>query len=195
MSSKVVVFPADLRPEVDVLVQFAHADVREPPGPAFDRVTSWCEVHQDESGIQSGESGVGFIVVPREAAPPDCSDAELVLSEGIALGELTDDVRVSFLRERLHELLDGTTDDAEQYPMVCLIRIRGSCGLRAALCYLLTGGGYGHDPIIEWVGVYRTVRECRTELRHRGLFTQPQDVDEVKDEDLLKMWPRPTLDG
>ncbi len=195
MSQRVVAFPAELCAEVDFLVQSAHAGVREPAGPAFDLVTSWCEVHDDQSGIQSGEYGTAFVVVPRDATPLGCSDEDLQESLGLDIAEVTDDARLSFLRERLHELLESTTGDGDEYPMACLIRLRGTSGLRAALCYLTSGGGYGHDPDIEWLGVYRTVRECRTELRKRGYFTESRDVDRVKNEDLLKIWPRPSLES
>lgn len=187
MGERKIEFPPHLRAHVDSLVSNARAGVQAPPGPALDLVTSWCEVHADESNVQSGESGGAFVVVPRDALPPGCTDDEIDLRDGSSPG-INDAMRVDHARERLLEIFEGTTDDAEEYPMACFLRIRGSNGKSAALGYFWSGGGYGEDPEIEWVGVYATVTKWKADLRHRGYLIGAGDVEGLSDSHLLKLW-------
>ena len=190
MGERKIAFPPHLLAHVDTLVRNAHAGVREPAGPAFDLVTSWCEIHPDESHIESGEAGRAFVVVPVDTLPSGCSDDEVELSEGLPPTAITDAMRVAVLRERLEEILDGASEESLDYPMACFLRIRASNGESAILGYLWSGGGDGATPEVEWVGAYRTATEWKADLRKRGQITGAADVNRLSDSDLLKMWKR-----
>jgi hypothetical protein len=182
--------PAELRAHVNALVEAAHAGVSEPPGPAFDLVTSWCEVHQDDSGIQSGAYGEGFLIVPLGTPLPGCSDEEADLDESFEGMELSDEIRVVYVRDVLRELFGFETGDADLYPMGCSIRIRASDGREASLCLLRSGGGCRAEPDVQWVGVFRNSQAFRTEIRNGGELTELRDVDALGEDDLLAMWDR-----
>ena len=194
MGSRRIAFPSHLREHIDSLVSSAQAAVREPPRPAFDLVTSWCEVHPDESHIEDGESGRAFVVVPVNTLPSGCTDNDIELDEALPPGLMSDRRRVELMRERLHELLEGTTDEAQQHPLACFLRIRGSSGESAILGYLWSGGGYGTEPEVEWLGVYRSAREWKADLRGRGYLTSATDVDRLSDSHLLDVWKQTNTD-
>src|SRR4051812_9656338 len=128
MNRRTVAFSRELQSEIDLLVHAARLGIPERSGPALDFVTSWCEVHDDQSGIRTGEFGEGFIIVPVDRTPSGCSHAELELDQGLERGDITKRIRVTLIRERLHELLDGRSEDAEDYSMACLRRLRASGG-------------------------------------------------------------------
>jgi len=180
--------PVELQPSLDAVIAAARKGVRKPIGPAFDAVTSWCEAHQNESGLESGDYGEGFLVVSLEGELPGCSDDEIELPEGVDETELSDEVRVAYIRERLDEIFDGASGDADVYPMGCFIRVQASTGERAILGYFLSGGGGMGGLAVDWEGVYRNVKEFRAELRRGGYLTGPDDAEKTSDTALIQLW-------
>jgi hypothetical protein len=185
MIEDAVVFPSELHTSVDKLVASAHAGVREPRGNALKLVTSWCEQHADESGLESGEHGAGFMIVWLNEALVEWSDREIEMAEGYEPAEITNEIRVSFIRGRLESIFDGT-DDAEVYPMGCTVRIKSSTGDRASLAYSLSGGGYMGGPGVSWHGVYRSHAAFRATIRRLGGLTSKADADKMSDATLLR---------
>jgi hypothetical protein len=183
-----------LQPSIDALVADAHATGEKTSGGAFRLVTRWCEAHPDESGLESGEHDEGFMIVSLDNELSGCSDEEMDLPEGTEEAELSDEIRVEYIRERLDAVFGMETDEADAYPMGCVIEIQASNGERASLAYLLSGGGCQGALGIDWQGVYRSPREFRDELRRRGALIGVNDVHKAADVDLLRLWRRPSSD-
>lgn len=180
--------PAHLRPEADVVVESAHRGVHSPPGAAFDLLTSWCEVHLDESGLHSAEYGGGFIVIPTDRPVVGCSDEDMEFAHEMPRDAISPRMRVAHLRSRLCELLQGDSDESEIYPMACWIRLRGETTKRAVLGYFATGGGCRSDVNIEWIGVFRNAHEWRQYLRTQGYLTGLSDVRHLGETDAARLW-------
>jgi hypothetical protein len=179
--------PAQLQPSVDALVKATQSRRKNGLGRDFQLVTSWCEEHEDEAGIQTGEFGKGFLVVWLGSELPGCADADVDLPMEVPV---TDDVRVSHIRDRLREIFEGTADDSETLPMACTIRIQSRDGETACLGYLLSGGGGMGGLAVHWEGVYRDLKHFRTDLRRREALTSFADARRVDNEGLLKLWRR-----
>ena len=180
--------PQHLQPSVDALVAFAHSGRGTVPRPEFDGVSSWCEANEDESGIQTGDHGDGFIVAWLKGELPGCSGEDIEMEGEADVASLSDKSRLSYLKERLEELFDQTTEDAQLFPMGCTIRIRASTGKTASLGYFLSGGGYMGDLTVEWQGVYRSERGFRAAIRQQEGLTSMADVRKTSDPTLLRLW-------
>lgn len=190
MGNQSLIVPEELRQSLDALVAAARSGVRKPPGAAFDLVTSWCEANPDESGLMAGDYGEGFLVVCLDGELAGCSDDEIELPEGVDESELSDDVRLACIRDRLEQIFNGASDDAGTYPMGCFIRVRASTGGNAILGFYLSGGGGMGGLDVHWDGIYRNVKEFREELRRSGYLTGPEDAEKTGDAALLKLWRR-----
>lgn len=183
---KPVPFPSTLQPAVDALVAAAQSGQRKPGGPAFSSVTSWCEANEDESGLITGEHGSSFLAVELDAEVSRYSDEDFECDENVDDStEITDAERVAFIRNRIVRLFDEAPNEADAYPMICDIRIRGSSGAVVSLCYEATDGGGMDRPQITWIGVYRTLAEYRKELRAEGTITSAAEARCLSDRVLL----------
>lgn len=181
-----VKFPPEIQPHVDALVASALRGVREPDGPSLDLVTSWCEVHTDETSASNGDS---FTIVwwEEELARWADEDIELALQRDPP-PEMDDTVRLRFLRERLVDILDGDYEDADVYPGGCELLLKDVEGRRASLCFYLSGYAFTTGPVYEWAGVFRLFNEFRAEVEHRGGLTRSSDVEKLSDHQLLAAW-------
>jgi hypothetical protein len=177
--------PADLQVHVDDVVKQVLDGITTPKRPSFDLVTSWCEVHEDESGLQSCDYGDSFLLVAADEGLPSCSDEECDLEADPA--GLSDQDRVAYIREYLHKIFDGATDEAELYPYACVLRIEASDGTQACLAYFVSGGGMGGVEI-RWLGAYRSFNVFRSGFRESGAFTSYADVEAASDDRLLRCW-------
>jgi len=187
VSRSAVRFPKELQPSVDALVAAARKGVVRPVGKAFGLVTSWCNKHWDESGVETGDNGEGFLVVDLKQTLSSWSDDEIEMAEGVDVAEITDEIRSSFIRERLEEIFEYGSEKAESYPMGCTMRIRASTGQTACLAYFLSGGGGMGGPDVHWEGVYRDMRAFRATLRRNGELTSQSDADRMSDAALLRL--------
>lgn len=188
MSNHSLIVPAELQPSLDAVVAAARKGVKKPTGPAFDLITSWCAANPDESGVESGDYGEGFLVVSLDGELPGCSDWDVELPERADEIELTDEDRVAYIRERLDEIFDGASGDEDVYPMGCFIRVQASTGKKAIIGYFLSGGGGMGGLSVDWEGAYRNVKEFRADLRRGGCLTGRDDAEKTSDAALLRLW-------
>jgi hypothetical protein len=183
------VVPTSLQSHVDALVQAAIAGVNDPTGPSFDLVTSWCEVHSDDSGFYSGDHGESFPVVWLENELGRCSDDDIESEKNPDDdAPISDVLRVTFVRKRLAGVFDGSLWDSDMHSMACEIRVAASDTAVASLCFYLSGYSFGDGPQIEWCGVYRAFDDFRNELRASGALTSLEEAERISDSVLLEHW-------
>jgi hypothetical protein len=178
-----VPFPVELQPYVDILVDAALRGDREPEGPAFDLVTSWCEVHPDEASAANGDS-FGMVWWRQEVGQwTDDAMADHLSGDGGTV--LDDGARTTFLRKRLIAILEGDETDADIHPAGCELVLQDGQGRRASLCYLLSGYSFTTGPLYEWVGLFTSFHDFRAAIESDGGLTRSSQVAELPDAELL----------
>jgi hypothetical protein len=110
---------------------------------------------------------------------------ELALEED---DDVSDDDRAEFVRDVLREeVAGGAVGESDVHPLCRGIWIEDNEGRAALLGYAVSGEGFSGSGV-EWYGLYDDEEEFRDALRSRGYLTDPEDVDEVDDDELLALW-------
>jgi hypothetical protein len=170
-----------------LLKDFDHTDQLR-AHPSFHFVASWCEVHSEEAGLHTGETGDSFTAVHPETEADSFSDDEL--RDHLNLPDettISDSQRVEYMRRHLAAILDGETMDADVHPTGCTIRLRSTKGREACLGYEIRGYSFSGVEVT-WLGVFASETALRENFKSRGFLTSIEECNALDDQFLLTLW-------
>ena len=158
--------------------------------PSFHFVTSWCEVHWEESGLYTSELGDAFTAVHPEKEQDSFLDDEL--RDRLDMSDdapVNDDMRLDYMRRHFSSIFSFDKIDADAHPTACTIRVRSTKGREAYLGYEIRG--YSFSGVhVTWFGVFESCDALRANFRSRGFVTSAEECDALKDLFLLSLWQR-----
>jgi hypothetical protein len=179
---------AGVQKHVDRLLRLYDGSDRLNAHPSFHFVTSWCEVHPDEAGLYSGDTGASFIAVNPAGEKDLFTDDEL--REHLSLSEATpirNDMRVSYVLRHLEKILEGVSMDADVHPTGCTIRLLSTKGREAFLGYELRGYSFSGVQLT-WFGVFDGIDDLRADFQRRGFVTSVEECRALDPRSLLALW-------
>lgn len=109
-------------------------------------------------------------------------DTELEAWEGVPLGDITDEIRIKFARERI---TNAWGEDENMIKSVCAAELKNHIGESAFVCAMMDiqPGGATAD----WAGIFKSFPEYLNHLKNIG-FVSESDFEKVTDEEILLLW-------
>jgi hypothetical protein len=177
-----------IQKHVDRLVKALDDNDQLRAHPSLHFVASWCEVHSEEAGLYTGETGDSFTAVHPDAEKDSFSDDQLRNRLDLADdAPVSDSQRVEYMRRYLTAILDGETMDADVHPTGCTIRLRSTKGREACLGYEIRGYSFSGVEVT-WLGVFSSESALREHFKSRGFLTSMEECDALDDRILLAFW-------
>ena len=130
------------------------------------------------------QSDVNGFALHIDSAPTySFDDQELMASDNLTRDQVTNELRINFIREHLKSELENPSEDT---PSRHSLTLRLSDDSNLFICALVHIAG--HEAVTSWWGVYGSLEEFNEELFHAGYVTSDTDCDLVSDEQLLALW-------
>ena len=125
----------------------------------------------------------GFVVNIEEVASYSFNDEELLDSLEDTCDDISDAMRISYMREKLESKLEGwETEDSSL--SVHEFNIAGDC--RLVLLGLVTIDGY--SPVVQWLRPVKNPTTSQEHLNDIGIITSIEDLNAISDTHLLSLW-------
>ena len=125
----------------------------------------------------------GFVVNVEEVASYSFNDEELLDSLEDTCDDISDAMRISYMRKKLESKLEGwETEDSSL--SVHELNIAGDC--RLVLLGLVTIDGY--SPVVQWLRPIKKPTTAQEHLNDIGIITSIEDLNAISDTQLLNLW-------
>ncbi len=146
---------------------------------------SFVKLCNELEGEEPPDSFERFAIWVEGAATFAWCDSELVAHLDCSPQEVTDELRVSFMRERLLSELESPTEDT---PSLHWEEVRLPSDDVLYCCALVHIEGY--SPVISWYGAFNSLSNFYGNLVQDGYVTCETDVKALGSEWLLSYWER-----